>query len=76
MNDKSKREPFNFVFFHVELQKEILFHSKEFWEYYVKETGEDISIDRILERNGITDEKKIEEIKARIKKNKTLFPTY
>ena len=58
----------------IEQQLDIIFNSDDFWEYVMKNSEEDYSLETILQQNGVTDEKVIAAAKAKSEMRRKLRP--
>lgn len=58
----------------IEQQLDIILNSDDFWEYVMKNSEEDYSLESILRQHGITDEKVIVAAKAKSEIRRKLFP--
>ena len=58
----------------IEQQIDIVLNSEEFWDYFFENSDEEYSVEAILKRNGVTDEKTIAAIKAEGEMRRKLHP--
>lgn len=58
----------------IEQQLDIILNSDDFWEYVMKNSEEDYSLEAILRQNGVTDEKVIADAKAKSEMRRKLRP--
>ncbi len=72
MAKKDKKNPCQKEFT-IEQQIENLLRSDEFWDYFEKHSDVDYSLEAILKRNGITDEKTIAEMKEKSERRRKKY---